>query len=218
MVCGFRVYTYMFINTHTHPVVCQTSSTIVVARTPLGLLSCLNKKNYKKKSAEDQPHCPGLWHSSNPNARSLSHSPSPPPPSFTQSPSPPRSLMRDGQTSPHRPRLVVSRSTSSTPSPHANSFIIGTAVMSTHTGCQWVGSDPRARWSLCLTKVKKGVEARAAVPGSLAGPPKPSRWNDQRPRSWPLGLGAASSPRRARSQSAAEPDAPPFLFPIDKGS
>jgi hypothetical protein len=34
-----------------------------------------------------------------------------PPPSFTQSPSSPRSLVRDGQTSPLRPRLVVSRST-----------------------------------------------------------------------------------------------------------
>jgi hypothetical protein len=31
--------------------------------------------------------------------------------SFTQSPAPPHSLLRDGQTSPHRPRLVVSRST-----------------------------------------------------------------------------------------------------------
>jgi len=31
--------------------------------------------------------------------------------SLTQSPSPPRSLVRDGQTSPHRSRLVVSRST-----------------------------------------------------------------------------------------------------------
>jgi hypothetical protein len=40
-----------------------------------------------------------------------SNFPSPPPPSFTQSPSPPRSLVRDGQTSPHRPRIVVSRST-----------------------------------------------------------------------------------------------------------
>jgi hypothetical protein len=30
---------------------------------------------------------------------------------FTQYPSPPRSLVRDGQTSPHRPRLVVSRNT-----------------------------------------------------------------------------------------------------------
>jgi hypothetical protein len=61
----------------------------------------------QSSSVEDQPQCPGLWHS----ARSLSHSPSAPPPSFTQSPYPPRSLVRDGQTSPHRPRLVVSRST-----------------------------------------------------------------------------------------------------------
>jgi hypothetical protein len=70
-----------------------------------------------------------------PSARSLLRSPSPPPPSFTQSPSPPRSLVRDGQTSPHRSRLVVSRSTCPPlpPSPHANSFIIGTAVTNTHT-------------------------------------------------------------------------------------
>ena len=67
----------------------------------------------------------------------------------------------------------------------------------------------------------------APPPGTAPGPPtrrhsteagrratparpcasKPSRWNDQRSRSWPLRLGAASSPRRARSQSAAEPDA-----------
>jgi hypothetical protein len=63
------------------------------------------------------------------------HAPSrAPPPSFTQSPSPPRSLVRDGQTSPHRPRLVVSRSTCPplSPSPHANSFIIGTAVINKH--------------------------------------------------------------------------------------
>ena len=37
----------------------------------------------------------------------------------THSPYPPRSLVRDGQTSPHRPRLVVSRSTC-LHSPHAN--------------------------------------------------------------------------------------------------
>jgi hypothetical protein len=75
------------------------------------------------------------WHSSSPSARSLSRSPSPPPPSFTQSHFPPRSLVRDGQTSPHRPRLVVSRSTCPplSPSPHANSFILGTAVINTHT-------------------------------------------------------------------------------------
>jgi hypothetical protein len=84
---------------------------------------------------EDQPRCAGLWHSRSPSARSLSRSPSSPPPSFTQSPSPPRSLVRDGQTSPHRPRLVVSRSTCPplSPSPHANSFLIGTAVINTHT-------------------------------------------------------------------------------------
>ena len=42
--------------------------------------------------------------------------------------------VRDGQTSPHRPRLVVSRSTCPplSPSPHANSFIRGTAVINTH--------------------------------------------------------------------------------------
>ena len=59
----------------------------------------------------DQPQCRGLWHSNSPSARSLSRSPSPSPPSFTQSPSPQRSLVRDGQTSPLRPRLVVSGST-----------------------------------------------------------------------------------------------------------
>ena len=43
----------------------------------------------------------------------------------------PRSLVRDGQTSPHRPRLVVSRSTCPPPSspPHANSFVLGPAVI-----------------------------------------------------------------------------------------
>jgi hypothetical protein len=48
---------------------------------------------------------------------------------------PPRSLVRDRQTSPLRPRLVVSRSTCPplSPSPHANSFVIGPAVINTHT-------------------------------------------------------------------------------------
>jgi hypothetical protein len=41
--------------------------------------------------------------------------------------------VRDGQTSPLRPRLVVSRSTCPplSPSPHANSFVIGAAVINT---------------------------------------------------------------------------------------
>jgi hypothetical protein len=48
---------------------------------------------------------------------------------------PPRSLVCDGQTGPHRPRLVVSRSTCPplSPSPHAISFIVGPAVLNTHT-------------------------------------------------------------------------------------
>ena len=43
--------------------------------------------------------------------------------------------MRDGQTSPHKPRLVVPHSTcpSLSPSPPAHSFIIGPAVINTHT-------------------------------------------------------------------------------------
>jgi hypothetical protein len=84
---------------------------------------------------EDQPQFRGLWHSGSPSARSLSRSPSPPPPSFTKSPSPPRSLVRDGQISQHRPRLVASRSTCPPlfPSLHANCFKVGTDVINTQT-------------------------------------------------------------------------------------
>jgi hypothetical protein len=50
-------------------------------------------------------------------------------------PSSPRSLVRDGQPSPHRPRLVVSRSTCPpiSPPPHVNSFVLGPAVINAHT-------------------------------------------------------------------------------------
>jgi hypothetical protein len=46
-------------------------------------------------------------------------------------------IVRAGQTRPHRPRLVVSRITCLplSPSPHANSFIIGTVVINTHIHC-----------------------------------------------------------------------------------
>ena len=59
-------------------------------------------------------------------------SPSRHPPS-TQHPSPSRSLVCDGKTSPHKPRLVVPHSTcpSLSPSPPAHSFIIGPAVINT---------------------------------------------------------------------------------------
>jgi hypothetical protein len=46
-----------------------------------------------------------------------------------------RAPVCDGQTSPHRPRIVVSRSTCPplSPSPLANSFVIGTTVLNTHS-------------------------------------------------------------------------------------
>jgi hypothetical protein len=68
---------------------------------------CVKVPGSSRVPVTDQPQYRGLWHSSSSSARSLSRSPSSPPPSFTQSPSHPRSLVRDGQTSPHRPRLVV---------------------------------------------------------------------------------------------------------------
>jgi hypothetical protein len=118
----------------------------VIATQPIGLVpfqvSCIlpvdeeQSQSHCSQSScvEDQPQCRGLWHSSSPSSRSLSCSPSHPPPSFTQSTSPPRSQVCDGQTSPHRPLLVVPRNTCPpvSPSPHANIFVIGTAVIKTH--------------------------------------------------------------------------------------
>jgi hypothetical protein len=56
-------------------------------------------------------------------------------PPFTHYPFPLRSLVCGGQPSPHKPRLVVSHSTCPplSSSPHANSFVLGTAVINTHT-------------------------------------------------------------------------------------
>jgi hypothetical protein len=56
-------------------------------------------------------------------------------PPFTHYPFPPRSLMCGGQASPHKPRLVVSHSTCPplSSSPHAHSFVLGTAVINTHS-------------------------------------------------------------------------------------
>ena len=52
-------------------------------------------------------------------------------PPFTHYPFPPRSLVCGGQPSPHKPRLVVSHSTCPplSSSPHAHSFVLGTAVI-----------------------------------------------------------------------------------------
>jgi hypothetical protein len=58
-------------------------------------------------------------------------------PPFTHYPFPLRSLVCGGQPSPHKPRLVVSHSTCPplSSSPHANSFVLGTAVINSHTSC-----------------------------------------------------------------------------------
>jgi hypothetical protein len=56
-------------------------------------------------------------------------------PPFTQHPFPLRSLVCGGQPSPHKPRIVVSHITCPplSSSPHAQSFVLGTAVINTHT-------------------------------------------------------------------------------------
>ena len=104
----------------------------------------------------DQPQCRGLWHSSSPSARSLSRSPSSPPPSFTKSPSPPRSLVRHGQTSPHRPRLVVSRSTCPPLfPPHPREHLcIGTAVINTHSN---INIFPFLKYRTIFTGISSGI-------------------------------------------------------------
>ena len=61
------------------------------------------------------------------------------------------SLVRDGQTSPHRPWLVVSRSTCPPISPpHATSFVLGHAVINTHTAERHRHYRVSARWANAL--------------------------------------------------------------------
>jgi hypothetical protein len=62
-------------------------------------------------------------------------SPSSRQPPFTHYAFPRRSLVCGGHPSPHKPRLVVSHSTCPplSSSPHAHSFVFGTAVINTHT-------------------------------------------------------------------------------------
>ena len=64
-------------------------------------------------------------------------------PPFTQYPFPPRSLVCGGQTSPHKPRLVVSYSTCPplSSSPHAHSFVLGTAVINNNNSLVRDSSD-----------------------------------------------------------------------------
>ena len=76
----------------------------------------------------------GVWDWIHSRTPPRTRSPSSRHPLFTHYPFPPRSLVCGGQPSPHKPRLVVSRSTCPplSSSPHAHSFVIGPAVINTH--------------------------------------------------------------------------------------
>jgi len=109
-----------------------------------------------------------LWCRRTPSARSFARSPSSPHPPFTQYPFPPHLLVRDGQTSPLNSRLVVSHSTCPppSPSPHANSFGIGPAVINKNT------SPPRPRGP--------------AAPDRRTQAPAPLHLATCHPSTWPM--------------------------------
>jgi hypothetical protein len=102
---------------------------------PRGLLSRTEEQSRTRSGHSggvvDQPQYRRLWRHRTPCARSFSRSPSPRHPPLTQNAFSPRSLVRGGQTSPHKPRLVASHSTCPplSSSPHAHSFVLGTAVI-----------------------------------------------------------------------------------------
>jgi hypothetical protein len=114
----------------------------LVSVSPRGLLPNTEEQSRTRGGqsggVEDQPQYGGLWRGRTPNARSLSRSPSDgpffSPPFFHTISHFPAFASGDGQTSPHKPRLVVSHSTCPplSPSPLANSFIIGTAVINSN--------------------------------------------------------------------------------------
>ena len=91
-------------------------------------------------------------------------------PPFTHYPFPLRSLVCGGQPSPHKPRLVVSHSTCPplSSSPHAHSFVIGTAVINTHTHRMPPGdrSALHCRWNAIATQSIGiiSVQARGILP------------------------------------------------------
>jgi hypothetical protein len=94
-------------------------------------------------------------------------------PHFTHYPFPLRSLVCSGQTSPHKPRLVVSHSTCPplSSSPHANSFVLGTAVLNTHTPGTAPGT-VRAR-PLTTEGARRRVRTVLAKPGVECSPDLP---------------------------------------------
>ena len=84
----------------------------------------------------------------------------------------PRSLVCDGQTSPHRPRLVVSHSTCpplSSP-PHANSFVIGPAVIKhTHRVSIYSIPYPAKCWNFSSTCTFPRPPHRLPLHGKFRG-------------------------------------------------
>jgi hypothetical protein len=107
------------------------------------------------------------WHAS-PRTRS----PSSRHPPLTHYPFPPRSLVCGGQTSPRKPRLVVSHSTCPplSPSPHAHSFVLGTAVINNkQQGSRSpdglvVGSCTSHPWSFGFNSQTRGTRENRATP------------------------------------------------------
>jgi len=122
----------------------------------------------------NQPQCRFLWHSRSPSARS----PSSPPPSFTQSPSPPRSLVRDGQTRPHRPRLVASRSTCPPPSPPPREQLYNRYCSSKHTTVINTHTSINEHTSLTPSPSRAAVAA-AQLLGRSAVPRDLMRWRER---------------------------------------
>jgi hypothetical protein len=78
------------------------------------------------------------------------------------------------------------------------SLVVGRVVASARS------TDAGGR-SLSPTRRHPTEACRQATP-AWPRAPKPSGWDDQRPRRWSPRLGAAPNPRRARSRSAAERD------------
>jgi hypothetical protein len=108
-------------------------------------------------------------------------------------------LPRDGQTSPHRPRLVVPRSTCPPLSPsHANSFIISTAVVNTdtHTQCKPQGK---------LRKMTRLWLQRAPVHGPPQKRQKTVFTVSATPVSGDAGGGAASGTNRTIATAVGVP-------------
>jgi hypothetical protein len=112
-----------------------------------------------------------------------------------------------------RPRATRTPSRVQTPHAHAacctlhrmrvagilwESLVVGRVVASARS------TDAGGR-SLSPTRRHPTEACRQATP-AWPRAPKPSGWDDQRPRRWSPRLGAAPNPRRARSRSAAERD------------